>query len=120
MSSYWSALFTSLITMALADYECLCNYNEETGVHSASQVMNLPDLGMLYEFDCKPTYQPVTGLHNWQAIQFEKQVVYIMPKCPYNVDPLTPHFNIVILGFTGVLIFLLLNIDCGYSLEPPH
>ena len=35
------------------------------------------------------------------------------------LDPLTPHFYIVKLGFTGVYIifvFLLLNIDCG--LEP--
>ena len=42
---------------------------------------------------------------------------------PCNEDPLTPHFNIVKLGFTGIYIiflFLLLNIDCGYSLEPPQ
>ena len=41
----------------------------------------------------------------------------------YNFDPLKPHFYIVKLGFTGVyIIFLILlkNIDCGYSLEPPH
>ena len=42
---------------------------------------------------------------------------------PCDVDPLTPHFYIVKLGFTGVYIiflFLLQNIDCGYTLEPPH
>ena len=40
----------------------------------------------------------------------------------YNFDPLKPHFYIVKLGFTGVYIFLYLlkNIDCGYSLEPPR
>ena len=41
----------------------------------------------------------------------------------YNVDPLKPHFYIVKLGFTGVYIislFLLKNVDCGYSLEPPR
>ena len=41
----------------------------------------------------------------------------------YNVDPLKPHFCIVKLGFKGVYIiflFLLKNIDCGYSLEPPQ
>ena len=41
----------------------------------------------------------------------------------YNFDPLKPHFYIVKLGFTGVYIiflFLLENIDCGYSLEPPR
>ena len=41
----------------------------------------------------------------------------------YNFDPIKPHFYIVKLGFTGVYIiflFLLENIDCGYSLEPPR
>ena len=39
---------------------------------------------------------------------------------PCNEYALTPHFYIVKLGFTGVYIiflFLLENIDCGYSLE---
>ena len=39
----------------------------------------------------------------------------------YNFDPL--NFYIVKLGFTGVYIIFLIsaqNIDCGYSLEPPH
>ena len=38
----------------------------------------------------------------------------------YNFDSLKPHFYIVKLGFTGVyllFLFLLKNIDCGYSLE---
>ena len=42
---------------------------------------------------------------------------------PCNEYPLTSHFCIVKLGFTGVYIiflFLLHNIDCRYSLEPPH
>ena len=41
----------------------------------------------------------------------------------YNFDPLIPHFYIVKLGLQGYtlyFIFLLKNIDCGYSLEPPH
>ena len=48
---------------------------------------------------------------------------YITKTSPCNEHPLTPHFYIVKLGFTGVYIFflfLLQNIDCGYSLEPPH
>ena len=43
--------------------------------------------------------------------------------CTCDSYPLTPHFYIVKLGFTGVYIiflFLLLNIDYGYSLEPPR
>ena len=42
---------------------------------------------------------------------------------PVQIDILKPHFHIVKLGFTGVYIiflFLLKNIDCGYSLEPPR
>ena len=41
----------------------------------------------------------------------------------YKFDPLNPHFYIVKLEFTRytlVFIFLLKNIDCGYSLEPPR
>ena len=41
----------------------------------------------------------------------------------YSCDPLKPHFYIAKLGFTGVYIIFLIsaqNIDCWYSLEPPH
>ena len=47
----------------------------------------------------------------------------ITKTCLYNFDPLKPHFCIVKLGFTGVNIIFLIsaqNIDCGFSLEPPH
>ena len=40
-----------------------------------------------------------------------------------NMYPLKPHFYIVKLGFAGVylfFLFLLQNIDCGYSLEQPR
>ena len=43
--------------------------------------------------------------------------------CPCNIDPLTPHFYIVKQGCAGVYIiflFLLKNIDCGYSLKQPQ
>ena len=49
--------------------------------------------------------------------------LYITRTCLYNADLLEPHFYIVKLGFTGVYIiflFLLENIDCVYSLEPPR
>ena len=41
----------------------------------------------------------------------------------YNFDPLKPHFYIVkpgFIGYTLFFLFLLKNIDCGYSLEPPR
>ena len=43
--------------------------------------------------------------------------------CPCNIYPLLPHFYIAKLGYAEVylfFLFLLLNIDCGYSLEPPR
>ena len=42
----------------------------------------------------------------------------IRKTCPCNEYPLKPHFYIVKLGFVGVYLFLLFlvqNIDCGYS-----
>ena len=47
----------------------------------------------------------------------------IMKTSPCNEHPLTPHFYIEKLGCTGVYIFflfLLKNIDCWYSVEPPQ
>ena len=44
----------------------------------------------------------------------------IMKTCPCNVYPLEPHLYIAKLGYAGVYLFLLQNIDCGYSLEPPR
>ena len=49
--------------------------------------------------------------------------VVIRKTCPCNEYPLKPHFYIVKLGYAGVylfFLFLLQNIDCGYSLEPPR
>ena len=37
----------------------------------------------------------------------------------YNFDPFKPHFYIV-KHYTLFFLFLLKNIDCGYSLEPPR
>ena len=48
---------------------------------------------------------------------------FIRKTCPCNVYPLKPHFYIEKLGFAGIclfFLFLLQNIDCGYSLEPPR
>ena len=46
--------------------------------------------------------------------------VNIRKTCPCNIYPLKPHFYIVKLGYAEVnlfFLFLLENIDCGYSLE---
>ena len=63
-----------------------------------------------------PRTQQANSNYSIQNVQHYK-------KCLYNFDTLTPHFYIIKLGFIGVyIIFLIsaLNIDCGYSLEPPH
>ena len=47
-----------------------------------------------------------------------KLIFYITKISPYNVYPLEPHFYIAKLGYVGVylfFLFLLQNIDCGYS-----
>ena len=48
---------------------------------------------------------------------------FIRKTFPCNEYPLKSHFYIVKLGYAGVylfFLFLLQNIDCGYSLEPPR
>ena len=47
----------------------------------------------------------------------------IRKTCPCNEYPHKPHLYIVKLGYAGVylfFLFLLQNIDCGFSLEPPR
>ena len=47
-------------------------------------------------------------------------IICIRKTCPCNIYPLKPHFYIEKLGYAGVylfFLFLLQNIDCGYSLE---
>ena len=47
----------------------------------------------------------------------------VFPLLSGNVYPLIPHFYIAKLGYAEVYLFLpflLQNIDCGYSLEPPR
>ena len=54
---------------------------------------------------------------------FYDQIIFITKTCIYNFDPLKPHFIMVKLGLQGytlLFLFLLKNIDCRYSLEPPR
>ena len=54
----------------------------------------------------------------------EKKPTHCIRKtCPCHEYPFKPHFYIVKLGYAGVylfFLFLLQNIDCGYSLESPR
>ena len=57
------------------------------------------------------------------SISFIRSFGTIRKTCPCNVYPLEPHVYIAKLGYAGVylfFLFLLQNIDCGYSLEPPR
>ena len=72
-----------------------------------------PDVVSLVKW---PTVYPAPSIYN---ILFTSPKTYL-----YNFNPLKPHFYIVKPGFTGVYIifsyFCSINIDCGYSLEPPR
>ena len=64
---------------------------------------------------------------NQEQTKFKKSKIEELRKIkksnPRNVYPLEPHFYIAKLGYAGVylfFLFLLQNIDCGYSLEPPR
>ena len=65
--------------------------------------------------------------HDWLDFRIwlelsDGQILNIIKTCLYNFDSLKPRFYIVKLGFTGYtlfFLFLLKNIDCGYSLELP-
>ena len=64
-------------------------------------------------------------VHVWYVTFSTFTMMYkiIRKTCPCNVYPLGPHFYIVKLGYAGVylfFLFLLQNVDCGYSLEPPQ
>ena len=62
-----------------------------------------------------------TNQINSKAVLDKMGVIRITSPC--NEHPFTPHFYIEKVGFTRVYIFflfLLQNIDCGYSLEPPR
>ena len=68
-------------------------------------------------------HQSICCLHFKMLVKSREYRNHITKTSPCNEHPLTPHFYIVKLGFTGVYIFsyfLLQNIDCGYSLEPPQ
>ena len=59
-------------------------------------------------------------INNHRTIQDR---LHIRKTCPCIEYPLKPHFYTVKLGYEGVylfFLFLLQNIDCGYSLEPPR
>ena len=63
-----------------------------------------------------------SSMSSWVLHLLSWDHIFITKTRLYNFDPLKPHFYIVKLGFTGVylvFLFLLKNIDCGYSLEPP-
>ena len=53
------------------------------------------------------SHMPITELENDSESVWVKVFANIMKTCPCNEHPLTPHFYIVKLGFTGVYIIFL-------------
>ena len=97
----------------------------------------IPTIGKIYNLFCYwktvwtclyikhlySRYVYIAFRQNWHVSTEAKLILNIMKTYLYNFDPLKPHFYIVKLGFAGVYIIFLIsaqNIDCGYSLEPPH
>ena len=76
---------------------------------------------MNISYTAKDAWEKFTNINNMQT---KINLVAVCFSHLYNVDPLKPHFDIVKLGFTRVcnifFLFLLKNIDCGYSSEPPR
>ena len=65
------------VHMAAADYQCLCNYHLKSMVYPRPDTDAVPT-GYLHEFDCKPTYTLGPDLQNWEAVQFENQVISLI------------------------------------------
>ena len=65
-----------LVSFSTADFTCLCNYNVELNVYSDTN-NGSTKIGMLYEFDCKETYQ-TKQVKDWQAIQYEHKVLQVI------------------------------------------
>ena len=65
---------------------------------------------------------PQFGARQRDVIKVYKETMHQENMSVY-VYPVELHFYIVKLGYVGVylfFLFLLQNIDCGYSLEPPR
>ena len=61
----------------------------------------------------------ITEVHERDNEMIDAHQADITRTCLYSFDPLKSHFYIEKLGFTGVYIIVLIllkNIDCGYSL----
>ena len=71
-------------------------------------------------------FAPVSESRGREFESFKRLAFFsktIRKTCPCNIYPLKPNFYIVKLGYAGVylfFLFLLQNIYCWYSLEPPR
>ena len=93
--------------------------SQTTLFQSCSYILHLPFLNILSVTDVRHSYSCITC----KITRPEKLRIIITKTSQCNEHSLTPHFYIVKLGFTGVyffvvFLFLLQNIDCGYSLQP--
>ena len=70
---HFSMLFSMVVTLVIADYECLCNYAIQLAIQSEPN-STATAIGQIYEFDCKPTYRLAPNTPNWFAVQYEHKV----------------------------------------------
>ena len=109
-----------------------CQHNIIAFVMAASEtILECKYLHNTVSYSRPPVLFSSTDVHNFTGmclVLFSHQIVarcshVITKTCPCNVYTLEPHFYIAKLGYEGVylfFLFLLQNIDCGYSLEPPR
>ena len=121
MIAYQQMAVCSLMKIIKTYYQVSLNNSRKADhlyvVHRKSEIMTKPrklhksqDLHLVYRYTAVCASSLFSG-------------PYIRKTCPCNEYPLKPHFYIEKMGYAGVylfFLFLLQNIDCGYSLEPPR
>ena len=90
----------------------------DPGISNSNPSSTLFDQGSLSKYS---SYYDTLITHQFNC---NPVIIIITKTCLHNFNLQKSHFYIVKLGFTGVYIifflFLIKNIDCGYSLEPPR
>ncbi|XP_053407979.1 asialoglycoprotein receptor 2-like [Mercenaria mercenaria] len=75
---------TSVVSLALCDYQCVCNHHTQRGIFG-SPSLNSPPLGFLYKDECKAyVWQPNLDTQ-WVAVQFFHMIAYIQTDSAVDV-----------------------------------
>ena len=111
LSNRWEFLSDDLVTYSQQRYK----QSTDENIQMQSEIKLLERTNLNYCFNSKAdNFNVLSNINMLPKLtkpqrQNVLQYFIIMLTCPCNVHPLTPHFYIVKLGFTGVyIIFLLL------------